>query len=411
MPGSEGPPDLVIVGAGPAGLSAALEARRLGIGRVLVLDREAEAGGIPRHCGHPPYGVREFGRLMTGPAYARRLVAAAREAGVSIRTGATVVALAPGPRLTVSCDAGLEEIAPRRVLLATGVRETPRSARLVGGTKPGGVMNTGALQGLVYLKGERPFRRPLIVGTELVAFSAILTCRHAGIRPVAMVEEEGRATARWPAALFPRLLAIPLLTRTRLEAVEGTRQVEAAVLRGPHGAARRIECDGVILTGRFRPDAVLVRASHLVLDSFSGGPQVDQFGRTSDPSVFAAGNLLRPVETAGWSFREGRAAARALARDLAGDLPPAAPALTIRPAADALAYAVPQRIVPGARGGALQLRAARPIRGRLSLVVDGAEVAGRTVDTRPERRLLLPLTAIPPDAVGEGELRLLARGA
>lgn len=396
--------ELVIVGAGPAGLAAAIEARRLGVGRVVVLEREAEAGGIPRHCGHPPYGLREFGRVMTGSAYARRLVADALAAGAEIRTAATVVALHPGPRLTVSSDAGLGEITAARVLLATGVRETPRSSRLVGGTKPAGVINTGTLQGFVYLKGSRPFLRPVIVGTELVAFSAILTCRHAGIRPVAMVEEGARPTARWPCAVFPRLLGIPLRTRTRLEAIEGERRVEAVMLRGPDGAVDRLACDGVILTGGFRPDAVLVRGGHLALDPATRGPQVDQFGRTSDPAVFAAGNLLRPVETAGWSFREGRAAARAIARDLAGTLPPAAPALRLRAAGDAIAWVMPQRLVPGARDGTLQLRAARPVRGRLTVKVNGTRIDGGALDTLPERRILLPLSAIPADAVGEAEV-------
>ena len=151
-------PDLAIVGAGPAGLSAAIEARRMGLA-VVVIEREAEAGGIPRHCAHPPYGLREFGRLMTGPTYARRLVACARACGVEIRTGTTVVALHEGPRLTLASDAGIGELAPRRVLLATGVRETTRAARLIGGTKPAGVMNTGTLQGLVHLEGRQLVQR------------------------------------------------------------------------------------------------------------------------------------------------------------------------------------------------------------------------------------------------------------
>lgn len=399
-----GSPDLVIVGAGPAGLSAAIEARRLGIGDVLVLDREAAAGGIPRHCGHPPYGLREFGRLMTGPAYARRLVAEALGAGARIRTGTTVVAIAPGPRLTLGSDSGVEELAPGRLLLATGVRETPRSARLVGGTKPAGVMNTGTLQGLVYLERARPFVRPVIVGSELVAFSAILTCRHAGIRPVAMIEEGERAVARWPSSLFPRLLGIPLLTGTRVEAIEGERRVEAVVLRGPGASMDRLACDGVIFAGRFRPDAVLVRGSHLALDPGTGGPEVDQFGRTSDPAIFAAGNLLRPVETAGWSFREGRLAARAIARDLAGGLPPVAPSLRLRLAGSAIAWAMPQRLVPGVRDGALQLRVAREVRGRLLVRQAGKTLASLSVKASPERRILLPLTAIPEDTTGEAEI-------
>ncbi|RAI03904.1 pyridine nucleotide-disulfide oxidoreductase [Acuticoccus sediminis] len=394
--------DLAIIGAGPAGLGAALEARARGLS-VVVLDREAEAGGIPRHCGHPPFGLREFGRPMTGPAYARRLVDAAEAAGAEIRTGTTVVAIAPGPRLTLTSDAGVAEIAPRRVLIATGVRETTRAARFIGGTKPGGVMNTGTLQGLVYLKGRRPFARPLIVGTELVSFSAILTCRHAGIRPLAMIEPGARATARWPSALLPRLLGIPLMTGTRLVAIEGTDWVTGAVLAGPDGTERHVATDGVILTGGFRPEATLVRQSHLVLDPATGGPEIDQFGRTSDPDIFAAGNMLHPVETAGWCHREGRMIAAAVADSLAGGLPPPEPALRLRPTGG-IRYAVPQRIVPGDHAaGVIQLRADRPARGRLVLATP-TPARSVPLDTAPERRILMPISSVPADATGTAEI-------
>src|SRR3546814_15700379 len=95
------------------------------------------------------------------------------------------------------------------LLLATGVRESSRAARLIGGQRPLGVVTTGALQSLVYLAGQRPFRRPVILGSELVSFSALLTCRHAGILPVAMVEEKPRTHARRFAAIIPRLFRVP----------------------------------------------------------------------------------------------------------------------------------------------------------------------------------------------------------
>lgn len=399
--------DLVIVGGGPAGLGAALEARRIGL-RVLVLEREAEAGGIPRHCGHPPFGLREFGRPMTGPAYARRLLAAVAASGAEIRTKVAVVALEPGPRLVLATEAGVDAVRARRVLIATGVRESTRAARFIGGTKPGGVMNTATLQGLVTLKGRRPFERPIIVGTELVSFSAILTLRHVGVRPLAMVEENARVTARWPAPWLPRLMRIPIWRGTRLIAIEGEDCVTGVTLEDARGT-RHVATDGVILTGRFRPEATLVRQSHLALDPATGGPEIDQFGRCSDPDFFAAGNMLHPVETAGWCHREGRAIATVIGQSLAGALPPPEPALRLRPAGG-LAYAVPQRIVPSERAdGVIQLRAARPVRGRVVLrTVPPARSI--TLDTLPERRILMPLSAVPADATGEAEIAIEPAG-
>lgn len=398
--------DVVIVGAGPAGLSAAAELRRRGVARVLVLDREGEAGGIPRHCGHYPYGLREFRRLMRGPDYARRIAAEARSAGADVRTGVTVLSLEPGPALTVSTTDGVARITAEAVLLATGVREGSRAERLIGGTKPAGVLSTGALQGLVYLDGLRPFRRPVILGTELVSFSAILTCRHAGIRPAAMVEPGPRAVARWPAALFPRLLGIPVHYRTEIAAIEGEGRVTGVLLRGPGGATRRIAADGVIVSGRFRPEATLLRTSHLALDTRTGGPLVDQYGRLSDPAFFAAGNLLRPVETAGACWAEGRAVGRAIAEALAGRLPSADNAAEVRADAPALRFVLPQRIAetgesdPPPALGRLQVRLAEPVRGHLVLrrEGDGAMLAGHRISGRPERRLSLPLP--PADGIG-----------
>lgn len=381
---------VVVVGAGPAGLAAAALLAGQGVD-VLVLEREAEAGGIPRHCAHSPYGLREWGRLLTGPAHARRLTRAAQEAGARILTGVTVTALLPGPRLAVTSDAGPAGIGADQVLLATGAREASRAARLIGGTKPGGVLNTGALQGLVHLDGLRPFRRPVVVGTELVAFSALLTCRAAGIRPVAMIEEGPRPVARRPAALLPRLMGVPLLLSTVLAAIEGRDHVEAVLLRGP-GGERRVETDGVILTGRFRPEAALIRASHLRWDPRAGGPEVDEYGRCSDPAFFAAGNLLRTVETAGHCWSEGRAVARAILAARAGRLPPG-PGRPVRLEGGALAWVVPQRLAGEADAAlaALQIGLARPARGRLVLRAAGAERAVREGRLLPERRMRLPL--------------------
>ena len=168
--------DVAIVGGGPAGLSAAVELKRQGVARVVVLERFGRAGGIPRHCGHPPFGMREFRRVLSGPAYARRLVATAEEAGVEIRTDHTVTAVRPGGVLELATTQGAMTLTARRVLIATGNRERTRAQRLAPGLRPVGVMNTAALQSFVYEEGRKPFLRPVIVGSEMVALSALLTC-------------------------------------------------------------------------------------------------------------------------------------------------------------------------------------------------------------------------------------------
>ena len=388
--------DVVIIGAGPAGLSAAIELRRQGVERVLVIEREPESGGIPRHCSHPPFGFWEYGRILSGPAYARRNVQEAQRAGVEIRVRHTVTRLRTAGRLDLVSPAGMAQIQARRVLIATGAREMPRSARLVGGDRPVGVINTGALQSYLYLEHLKPFERPLIVGTELVSLSSVLSCRRAGIRPVAMIERNARATARWPLSLFPRLWGVPMHFGAELLEVHGTGRVEAASVRMADGSIQRFDCDGVLLTGRFVPESSLARVSDLRVDPLSGGPTIDQYGRCSDPAYFAAGNLLRPIETAGWSYREGRKIARLLARDLRGELPASGLSMEIR-CKGGLKLCVPQRLAPSGPQGLehLQLRVNEATSGRLVVRADDQEIWSRAQSCLPERRLLIPLAGLP----------------
>lgn len=387
--------DVLIVGSGPAGLSAAAALCKLGATSVHVLEREPTAGGIPRHCAHSPYGFREWRRVMFGPAYARRLVSDAQTAGAVIHCNTTVTALAPNGVVTVATADGVQTIRAKAVLLATGARETPRAARMVGGSKPGGVMNTGTLQDLVSLRGQKPFQHPVIVGTELVAFSSVLTCRLAGISPVAMIEAASRPTAWRMADLMPRFLGCPVHYNTTVTAIHGRNQVSSITVSSASGS-RQIDCDGVIFTGLFRPENALLRGTTLDMDPKTQGPQIDQYGRLSDPAYFAAGNLLRPVETAGWCWHEGQQVAGAIMAALAGRLSDRAAARPVITQGAALKYTLPQ-VLSAPSGPAafdrFQLRLTRPYTG--TVVVNGHEF---TVRARPERRILtpiLPLQRIP----------------
>ncbi|MGH6881316.1 MAG: pyridine nucleotide-disulfide oxidoreductase, partial [Hypericibacter sp.] len=233
---------------------------------------------------------------------------------------------------------------------------------------------------------------------ELVSFSAILTARKAGMRPVAMIEANGHTTARWPGAWMARVFGLPLRLDTRLVDIRGNGRVEAVTVE-TGGRTETIDCDGVIFTGRFLPAAELVRSSPLRWDSGSGGPVIDQFGRCSDPAYFAAGNLLRAVETAGWCYREGRRAGGFVADDLQGRLP-SSPRRIAFERGPAIKLIVPQSLEVGVTDSSamLQLRVDRPVAGRLTIEAGGQRLWERRIKTRPERRILIPLQtlSIPP---------------
>jgi len=318
-------PGVVVVGAGPAGLSAAAELRRLGVAPVLVADREAEAGGVPRHSWHTGYGLRDLRRVMTGPAYARSLVSAALAAGAELRTGTTVTGWTTGPdgshAVTMTSPSGPETVEAAAVLLATGCRERPRTARLVPGDRPTGVMTTGELQQRVYPGGERLAGRALVVGAEHVSFSAAMTLAHAGADVVALVTEYERqqsyaafrfgAAVRWRVPVWTSSLVRRVVGRGRLEGVE--------VADARTGATRFVPCEVVVFTGDWIPDHELARLAGLTMDRGTRGPAVDTTLATSVPGVFAAGNLVHAAETADVAALSGRHAARHVAAGLEGE--------------------------------------------------------------------------------------------
>ena len=323
--------DVVIVGGGPAGLAAAIELRRFGVGRVVVLEREQQAGGIPRHTDHLGFGVRDMRLVLRGPAYAARYARLARDAGVEVRTGTSVTGWA-GPRtLELTSAEGRAQLAAPAVLLATGCRERPRAARLVPGSRPLGVLTTGTLQQLVYLHHQPVGRRAVIVGAEHVSFSAALTLARAGARPVAMITDQPRhqtyAPLVWLAAgrrgvgVLTSSAVTYILGRPRVEAVEVTDLVS--------GAVREIACDTVVFTGDWIPEHELARSADLVMDPATRAPRVDGALRTSAPGVFAAGNLLHGAETADVAALSGRYAARSVGAFLRSGVWPTRPPIAV----------------------------------------------------------------------------------
>ena len=311
--------DIAVIGAGPAGIAAATVIKKSGIENVVVIDRELKAGGIPRHCGHPPFGILEYQKIMRGPAYSECLAQTARDCGVELALNTAVIKLEPNGLLTISTpEEGVTKLKAKKVIIATGARETPRSAQLVSGDRAIGVYNTGALQSMVYLKNMVPFHRPVIVGTEIVSFSALLTCRKAKIKPVAILKESTASGGLiWPFYYAAILFGVPLHLSTNVTNITGKNRIESVEVTDKNGKKRQIECDGILFTGKFIPEVTITRNSHLEINKQTGQPLVDKSGRCSDPAYYAVGNIINKKANISWKcWWQGRKLAQQILKQM-----------------------------------------------------------------------------------------------
>ena len=314
--------DVAIVGGGPAGLSAAAALARDGRARVVVIEREREAGGIPRHADHPGFGLRDLHRALSGPVYARRLRERAAQAGVELRLGTQVTAVGADGALALTSPVRRDTLSADAVILATGCRERPRSARLIPGDRPlGSVMTTGQLQQLVHLEQVRlDGRRALVVGAEHVSFSALETLHEAGAQTVAMITDQPQHQSFAAFALGARLrYGVPLWPSTQLAGIHGSPLLRSVTLTDlSSGDSREVGCDLVVLTGDWVPDHELAVLAGIRLDPGTRGPAVGPDGHTSRRGFFAVGNLLQGAETADLAALSGSRVATAVGAHLDG---------------------------------------------------------------------------------------------
>jgi thioredoxin reductase len=380
--------EIAIIGAGPAGLSAAMELSKLGHTDIAVFDREDAAGGVPRHCGHTGFGMAEFKRPMTGPDYARKLAEKAGKSDIDIYLRHTLIDIKDGV-LIFSTPKGIKHYQAQRTLLALGARETPRSTRLVSGIRSPDIITTGALQRFVYLHDRKPFDCAVVIGTEAVSFSALMTCRHAGIDVAAMIDESPRIemfAPLKPAAEY--LLKVPVHTGVEHITIEGEGKTITGVTIERDGRQETIACDGVIFTGRFTPEGALMQSTLPRFNHRNNSAWVTQNFQTDDQTIFVAGNALRGALTAFKCYFEGRDAARAIHDSLHQKR--ALRTITIE-ADDAIAWHSPSLIdIDAPHPQLTTLRFKQPTKGTLLTLLNGREVMRTRIDAVPFLNVKLP---------------------
>jgi thioredoxin reductase len=343
--------DVAVIGGGPAGISACLDLSAHAGLKIALFEGEQELGGMPRSC-HIFFGLRDRKRVYTGPSYARTLEKLVRKTGTLIYTGSRVLSILPGEldeahELHVLCPEGPRSFRSRFILLATGCFESSRSERLLPGTRPSGIFTTGTLQQLVNLRRLKPGIRALILGSEHVALSSVLTLKASGTLIAGLVERDAELhTYASPAAFMSRLIGFPIIKNAALHRIIGNRRVEGVeLLTGGTGKTVQIDCDTVVMTGKFRPDSSLIDGTSIEKDPSTFGPSVDTNFMTSVPNIFAAGNVLRGADMHDLCALEGRLAARGILRSMQAPRRRTSPSV-IAQAERPIRYVVPQRITP-----------------------------------------------------------------
>ena len=158
--------DIVIVGGGPAGLAAAISAKKHGVERILVLERDKELGGILNQCIHNGFGLHTFKEELTGPEYAGRFIEQLLEAKIEYKLNTMVLHISKDKIITaMNREEGILEIQAKAVILAMGCRERSRGALNIPGYRPAGIYSAGTAQRLVNMEGYLPGREVVILGS------------------------------------------------------------------------------------------------------------------------------------------------------------------------------------------------------------------------------------------------------
>lgn len=339
-------PTVAIIGGGPAGLSAAKRLAPVLDGEVLVIEREQNTGGIPRHADHLGYGIRDRKRFMSGPAYAKVLTEDALRAGAKLMTQAMATGWSDDRTLQVTTPAGRYDVRPDVFVFATGARERPRPARIIPGDRPAGIYTTGQLQNLVHLYHQKVGRRAVVIGAELVSWSAVMTLKQPGCDTTALVTEYPKGESYSAFRLGERaLFQAKAITNSKVVRINGKRRVQSVEIEQKDGQRRILECDTVVFTGDWIPDNELLVKRGVDIDANHLGPKTDQTMQTSVPGIFSVGNVNHPVETADVVALEGEYVADQVLAYLSGQQKAEHP-IAIKPVGS-IRWISPGTYVPG----------------------------------------------------------------
>ena len=315
--------DVVVLGSGPAGLAAAIQAKKSGAEDVLIIERDVEPGGILLQCIHNGFGVELFKQDLPGPAYAQRFIDEAFALGVEVLVDTMVLEITPGRRVyATSKRAGFVDLQARAIVLAMGCRERTRAQIRLPGARPVGVYTAGMAQRWVNVEGYMPGKRFVILGSGDIGMIMARRLTFEGAKVERVLEVMPFLTGltrNYVQCLLD--YDIPLQLRHTVKRIIGNRRVEAVESVAVDerwapipGTEEIIPCDTLLLSVGLIPENELSRKAGVRLDPVTGGPFVDDSFQTNIPGIFAAGNTVHVYDLVDWvteaGFKAGQSAAR-----------------------------------------------------------------------------------------------------